>query len=113
MSSDLEVSEDGTVTGEVRVVVKSECCGEELKEAALEVDSNVDVGEHGKHSLSISADDPDLIDEYDNPGRPMRYRKHWYGASISYTVTCDDCKVEVGTGEWSDKTPASSMDELT
>jgi hypothetical protein len=112
MSSELEVSEDGSVTGEVRVVVTSGCCSDELKEANLEIDESVDIKDHEGHSLSVTADDPDLIDEYDNPGRPARYQKHWYGASLSYTVTCDDCKVAVADGDWSDKVPASSMDEL-
>jgi len=78
----------GQITGTVRIVVTAECCGDELKEATLDVDidfPDADVlkkHQGKKHSLSIDQLSVEAVDEYqttDRRGKPIRnprYQTH-------------------------------------
>ena len=118
IENDLEVDEEGTVTGTVRIVRTSECCGEEMKEAIFDIDWTPDSegvkliqDEHtGEgHELTLNADDPEQVEESGG-----RYKKSFFGASIAFRIGCH-CQKEPADplieGEWSDKVSASSMDE--
>lgn len=122
----LEVDEDGSVTGSVRIVLCCSECGNELKEANfdLEVDAGDFAEEHkGEgHELSVEADGFELTtraqsqDPKTGKAIPYRYQKSFYGASGSVTVSCS-CGGEGDTSasesyDWSDDVQASGMDEL-
>ncbi len=119
---DVEIDEEGTVTGSVRIVNTCAECGEELKEASLELEVDLTeacaahVNEEGeeKHSLSVDDDGSERTERSDGkPGTPSRYRRHFYGARVTVSVTCvcDDNFEAVGT--WEDDIQGSAMDELT
>lgn len=126
---DLSVDEAGNVTGTVRIVVHSECCGDELKEANFDVDVQYDGDEHilaehtGEgHDLEVEVTNIEATDDYqrtDRRGKPIRnprYMKHLYGYTLSAKVTCS-CKegedaVELFTFDTQDDIAAGSMDEL-
>lgn len=120
--SDLRVEADGGISGECRIVLACEEDGAELKESVLEIDVDCGealVGHEGAgHELEVEDDGAEATERSDRkPGTPARYRKTFYGAKASFTVTCS-CKGlgENGDGvtfEWEDDVQASSMDELT
>lgn len=41
--NDLEINEDGTVTGSVRIALTSACCGDEMREYTFSVEHQVDL----------------------------------------------------------------------
>lgn len=122
------------ITGSVRIVVSSECCGDELKEATFEVDIDLtdDCKDHmgPGHDLSIRDQSASMLDEYESTktktlksGKvvtrhiPPRYQTHYYGVDVEVDVvcTCDEGKGEErfkAHGAFSDKIPAGGMDEL-
>lgn len=125
----LEVDHQGSVTGEVRVVLTHDECGTELKEANFEIDIEVtnfkntdsetfDPKQHeGEgHELSIECDSSEITSrsETTNPktGKPIpaRYAKTYYGYRADLSLSC-----ECG-GSWSaeaaDDMQASAMDEI-
>lgn len=123
--SDPELSDNG-VGMEVRVPVTCSECGDELKEASLQLEGEfpqdiIDAHDGDKHELSVEADTPDLIDDYetkDRRGKPIknpRYQTHLYGATVSVHLRCS-CQEKnaepLATIELSDSVPAGSMDEL-
>jgi hypothetical protein len=113
--SDLEVSEDGTVTATARISRTCAECGQELKSAELELETQVDVGKHGAdgegdhegHELSVEDTDTDAIEEGGG-----RYKKSYFGVKVSFTVTCSCDPNWSIDGEMEDKVPASSMEEM-
>lgn len=110
---DLELS-DTSITGTVRVVVTSECCGDELKEANFEVDEDLtDAIEEALRTaitaagltppeefdldadgVEITMDDPDVsnaeryqtTDRHGKPIKKARYQTHYYGYDAAATV---------------------------
>jgi len=107
--NDLEVDESGAVSATVRIVRTSECCGEEMKEAELALEADVEIGDEHRgegHALEVKEDAVDPIEEGGG-----RYQKSYYGATVSFTVACECGKLE-RDGEMSDKVAASEMDEL-
>lgn len=113
--NDLEVSEDGTVTMNVRIVRNCAECGTELKSADLELECQVDVGEHGSddegkhkgHELTVEETSVEMIEEGGG-----RYKKSYYGAEVSFRVTCACDESWSVEGEVSDKVAASEMEEM-
>jgi hypothetical protein len=108
-----EVDSDGNVTVEGRMTLRSACCNSDLKEWAFCLEGQVEhVHEEGKEAPDFGADDVEVTasDYYDNPGRPMRYRRHIYAAETTVNVTCVcGFKTEV---ELKDENQASGFDEL-
>ena len=107
-----DISDDGSITVDGRMVLRSACCGDELKEwnFTLEADCDHDTKD-GKHELEIDCDDVEASDYYDNPGRPMRYRRHVYIAGAVAKVTCS-CGFSTDI-ELHDENQATGFDELT
>ena len=90
---DLELG-DGEVTGSVRLVQTCADCGTELAEANLDVAQSFEF-EHDQDGcdgdLLLSDEEVESDDRYEGQGR---YAKHFYGANITATVSCDKCGVE-------------------
>lgn len=115
LDGDLEVSEDG-VTCNIRLVRTCSECGQEMKEATLEMSGDLPeqavdhLKEHEEdetpHELEIEENGIDQIEEGGG-----RYKKSYFGASVDYKITCSCGQFEV-TGTVSDKIPASHMEEL-
>lgn len=117
--NDLEISDDGTVTAEVRIVNTCGGCGQDLKEATLDFSEEVDVSAHSGegHDLSVEESSCERTQRsgYFKKGVFVpaggRYAKTFYGASLSYTVTCscsEGFKIE---GVLEDDVQASGMDD--
>jgi hypothetical protein len=67
------------------------------------------------YSLEVEAENTDRTQTKDRHGKPIlrsRYMKTFYGVSVKYTVTCDDCSDVVAEGTIEDEAQASSFDEL-
>jgi RecJ-like exonuclease len=119
---DLEVDESGRVTGTVRIVNTCAECGAELKEATFDLEIDLvnecedHVNEEGKdspHSLEVESDSAERTEREDGkPGTPARYRRHYYGAEVRVTVTCDCDTAFKAEGEWSDDVQGSGMEEM-
>ena len=129
----------GTVplTGSVRIVLSSECCSEEMKEANFDVDiPDVAVSkaadctcEKAWHEdLSVQTEGFEVTDRREttkektikrgpDKGKvvkvpiPFRYQRTYYGCSVTIELTCG-CGKSVGETVFEDECPASGMDEL-
>lgn len=123
------------VSGSVRIVLTSECCGEEMKEASFDIDLQIDVEKaYGcacvdwLDGVEAESDGGEITDRSEtskpftykrgplkgqtvNKPIPYRYRKHFYGASVLIVVNCA-CGKQVGEGTFEDDVQASGMDEL-
>lgn len=99
----------------VRLVRNTECCGEELKTADLEIttdDETFEIAE-GTHTddkckedFTVEVDgDPEQVEEGGG-----RYKKSYFGASFEVVVTCG-CGETVHSFTMTDKVAASEMDE--
>lgn len=128
-----------SVSGNVRIVITSECCGEELKEANFDFSEDVEIT---RASDCTCSDDPQVFMEGletdvaenelterqqsetvtiakrgPNKGKevrkliPYRYRRNYYGCAVGVVVNCG-CGKEVGKHEFTDEIAAGSMDEL-
>jgi hypothetical protein len=105
--NDLEYS-GGQVLGNVRLVRTCSECSQELKDAALDIEATVDpkwAEKHDGHDISVEFE-PEQIEEGGG-----RYKKAFFGAGGTITVTCSDCN-ESTEVEWSDKVAASDMEEI-
>lgn len=117
LEGEVEVSEDLVVTATVRIERNSECCGELMKSATLEMEETLDASalftKHFDtndrpmpgHELEIEAEDPEQVEEGGG-----RYAKSYFGASIGYTIKCAKCN-DTYTGVLTDKVAASGMDD--
>lgn len=104
----IEVDEEGTISGSVRLVLNCGECGGELGGADAEVGCEV-VIEHSEkcneeeRELSISC----ILELVEEGGG--RYRKHLYYAEVSGTVTCDDCEASGEFDTTTEKVAASEF----
>jgi hypothetical protein len=116
------------ITGSVRLVRNCGECGQELKEATLEIEQEVELGEDvpardwaefaKTHDLDDAyVDESPAVDQIEEGGG--RYAKSYFGASIHFEVFMHEKTVGKGSDpiliaavEWSDKIAASHMDEL-
>ena len=131
---EIEVSEEGQITGSARIVLTSECCSEEMKESNFDIDieCGMDSAELEAHikanqcELSVEADGAEITDRTESTktrtlksGKvvtrsiPYRYQRRFYGVSFNYTVTCS-CEKDAVTwsGTHTDEVQASGMDEM-
>lgn len=113
-TEDFKVDDDGNVTGTVRIVNTCADCGEELKEASLDVeeeplpDVKSHLDEEKEHELELEVDSSERTERSEGKGRGTRT---FYGASVSYTVTCS-CDADFqASGETTVEIQASSMEE--
>jgi hypothetical protein len=110
-----------TITGNVRIVRTCAECSNELKEATLDIEQSVELGEDSELTAAdITADyvkwfvenAPEVEETNINPIEEGggRYQKSFFGAEVTFELKRDDKVIARVT--WSDKVAASSMDEL-
>lgn len=118
--ADLEVNDEGLVTGTVRLLLSSECCSEEVAEANvdLEIDTQLEHDEKcGDQSVVIDDESADATDRYQTTDRhgnhikSLRYQRHFYGADIAVAVRCVVCSAEAQAKETAEE-QASSFEEM-
>jgi len=107
----LEIDDEGRITGSVLITNNCIECGTGLADAQLDIDVQAEVAEHvSKDNCSLS------VDEKDSPSRETksdgkgRYTRTYYGARASFLVSCE-CGFETET-EWEEFVQASHMDQL-
>lgn len=117
-----ENDKQGEISGEVRLVLTSGCCGDEIAETVVYIDDASAKGKitfdhpitsaNGKHEVVIEAEDSEPCDRYDGkPGTPARYQRHYYGADVTLTVACKcGWKEEL---QFTVEESASGFDDLT
>jgi hypothetical protein len=123
------VEEDSvTVSGSIRIVLTSECCSDELREANFDIEETVTV----ERAEGCKCDDFEA--EFENGEitdrmqthtervlksgevkkiriKNSRYAKRFYGAAGDIVVTCS-CGQTSATVTWDDEVQASGMDEI-
>lgn len=106
---DLELHDDGSLTGEVRIVRNCAECGSEMKEARFEVNVPAPAVTHKPDCTTKDLHaDAELSSLEEGGGR---YKKSYFGAEGELRVTCSTCDAQASV-KWSDKIDASSMDEV-
>jgi uncharacterized protein (DUF983 family) len=120
LDGSIELDEStGSITATVRIHKDCGECGTELKEATLELEASADDAfmkahgpdAEGEHELQFDEmAEPEATETRDNPGRPARYQKTLFGATLDVTVTCSTCGDETHV-TLADSVPASSLDE--
>jgi hypothetical protein len=120
---ELEIS-GRTVQARIRLVRMSECCSEEMKEANMEPEVEIDtdklaghVDKEGEemegHDLSVEETSKDITERCVGKGRG---RRTFHGVTVNFSISCscqDTGAAAVYEGSISDECQASSMDELT
>lgn len=130
---DLEISEDGQLTGEVTRTLPCGECGTELKSGAFDVDQDLNEiitpvegteAEPGKvcaghkhtwdwPNSEITLEPTERLNDKDRKGNQIKLRRfmtQMYGFQASGDVLCKDCGIK---GEWAvgDEMSAGSFDE--
>jgi peptide subunit release factor 1 (eRF1) len=107
--------EQSAVTAHVRITNNCADCSLELKEATLEMDSDVieELSQHEEqegHTLTVEEDESERTMRVEGKGRGA---KTFYGARLTYTVKCEKegCDFE-HSGELTDDVQASAMEEV-
>lgn len=107
----------GRITGDIRLVLNSGCCGDEIAESNQEVPDEATFehpvsSDDEKHEVTIESESADATDRYEGrKGAPIRYQKHYYGADVTVDLKC-----KCGwTGQVTFKVEeaASAFDDLT
>jgi hypothetical protein len=116
-----------TVTGTVQITRTCAECGTTLKEAQLEMESELTgdaaklleahLQTHGEYAKAHDGTEmgefevnEDSVDSIEESGG--RYKKSYFGATIHYTITCSCDKNFSVSGSMEDKVSASQMDEV-
>lgn len=113
----VDLDGDGSFSGQVRIVLTHDECGQELKEASFDFEGevpeevrNAHTGEG--HSLDLEADAGELTSRSEGSGR---YAKTFYGYDVALNLSCD-CQERGAEPLWqqsfADDIQASHMDEL-
>ena len=117
------------VTGNARIFLTAECCGDELKEAQFEisqmdfeltrapectcdlsdlsVDASGEVTDRSETQTKKTKKDGTVVVR----NIPYRYQKRFYGVDAEITVSCS-CGKTTATEHFTDEVQASGMDEL-
>jgi len=111
--------EDGIFYGAFRRVLTCEECGAELKEALIEVEQDLKVGEcprNGEHDweIDVSAEPTEDVNTVDRRGKKItnpRYMARLFGVQVTGTATCNECEAKVEI-DCENAEQASSFDEL-
>jgi hypothetical protein len=108
-----------SVTGSVRIVRVCAECNLEMKEATLDIDQTIVLGENvdtqdwkefaKKHDLGTVEVEDGGAEALEEGGG--RYKKSYYGATLNLDITVDG--ETVGSVTWTDKVAASEMEELS
>lgn len=105
----LEIDANGLVTGSCRITNNCVECGTELKGADIDLEGQVDVKDHKKCELSIEESGSTREQKSEGKGR---YAKTFYGAEVTFNVTCDNEKHEDVEDTATGWVQASDMEEL-
>lgn len=104
------------VTGQVRIVRTSVCCGDEMKEATFDLETTVEVdpatdgtpADLDFDTVEVEESGTDTVEEGGG-----RYAKSYFGATVEFTITIGtEGKQHEVEGSWTDKVAASGMDEV-
>ena len=109
---DSEDLDGQTVKAEVRIVLQSECCGEELAELnePVEIEFEHDCAEpdkalaEGIEPYEITASEGTAIDR-------MEKKTRIFGAELSFTVKCNRCGEDIAV-HYEIESPANGFDSL-
>jgi hypothetical protein len=119
-----------SVSMTARIVRNCAECGQELKEANLEANEEVEVDAEDLKCVETKTikkgdEEVEIIDWQDGHGDPQieengvdqieeggsRYAKSYFGAHVTYVVKCT-CGEQIWEGKIEDKVAASSMEDL-
>ncbi len=107
------IDDKGHVEVSVRIVVLSECCNEELKEATLAMEGDLPkeaVEAHTGEACELEVEaEAASADKYEGKGRGAR---HFYGADVTVAASCACGKNDFAPLELSDYIRSSDMDEV-
>lgn len=105
--------DDGMITATVRIANCCAECGTEVTEADLEWEAELegDVSGHEGDGHALKIDEADCAPTMRTEGKG-RGTKTFYGAEISYSVTCSCGKLGEITGSLNDDVQASDMENL-
>lgn len=111
---DVDLSDDGTFSGNVRIVLTCADCSQELKDASFDFDGEVPEEIHSahqgdEHALDLEAGDYELTSRSEGKGR---YTKTFYGYRATLDLSCMCQSEGLWTTEFTDDIQASHMDEL-
>ena len=114
----VDIDSEGTITGDILIVLACAECGTELKETtfAIEIESELREKHEGEgHELAVevaSAEMTSRQDVTDKKGKPIpiRYRKTYYGVLAVLHMTCS-CGLSKEVS-FEDEIQASALEEL-
>src|SRR5690242_2833252 len=93
---DLEINEDGLITGQVRFVLTSDCCGDEMKEYTFDIEHDTSGVFDGKDRFKPDhkpEDDKELEVEAEASVDEVKIKgKKAYRLSIEFTITGEHLK---------------------
>lgn len=114
---DVDINEEGQVTGTARMVNACGECGGELTEYTFDLDEEADDAtahmesfpedQRGKHKFTCEGS-ASRMDSFGKGSRPA----HFYGVSVDILVKCE-CGKHESTVTIEDQVQASDMDSLT
>ena len=114
---EVDLNEDGSYSGTVRIVLTHDECGQELQEASFDFEGKIPkeiVKAHkgDDHGLDLEADSGELTSRGEGKGR---YMKTFYGYDVALDLHCS-CQERGAEPLWQDShaddIQASYMDEL-
>jgi hypothetical protein len=124
----ISIDKNGTISGEVRIVRNSSCCGYEMKEAnfSFEIEPTSEIADHieaheqegTEYILSVEEDGAELTENMssgvDKKGKPIpyRFRKTFIGFAATFMVNCNCDKAFTISVEHDENMAASEFDEL-
>lgn len=113
---DQEDDDSLAVSGNVTLTLTTSCCGDQCADAQAEFEETIDIStvEHEptckaeEREWEVEAEDAETSDRYDGDAKtPMRYRRHYYGATFNLVATCTcgakahaSASCEVAAGEF-------------
>lgn len=127
-------SATASITGTARIVLTSECCSADMKEATFDIsDLDIDVVRAAGckcdlTDLNAEATSQEITDRTQSFSErvakrgplkgqvvrkmiPYRYQKRYYGVEAEITVTCN-CRKTKASATFNDEIQASGMDEM-
>lgn len=115
-------AEGGGIDVSARIVLRSACCSEDLKDYEFEFSESlsedvVKAHQGEDHQLEFALTDEEITERYqdkDRHGKPIknaRYMKKFYGVRLEWEVTCKCSTEPVETGTFDDEAGASDMNE--
>lgn len=107
-----EISSDGHIQVDVRIVLVSECCQAEMKEATLTVEADLSPDAVAAHAapgclLDVEAE-AEPSERFEGKGRGIR---HFYGADVTVAASCGCGKNDFTPIELHDDIQSSHMDD--